>query len=261
MQKSLCRRPIVTGERSDEKQDDDDDGLKTKRETTKESRTRQRRRVRLLSADEEAAVVVVGEVGGSFGALGGQVLDGRFFEAAVSVGRVEGAGVVPEGVGVVGHEALELGEGLVDGVVGEGVDEGARADAFRERRAEDAVAVDGDFARGELVGVGGDAGDGAGQVEFGVELEDAVGVGVGDQAEDVGDHGGHDAVDGDGLAVAQLELLRGFEGAREGVAEVHGPQERFLPEVRPDALEHGVDGALDHDVGDGFLPGVEVGVD
>mmetsp|Transcript_8037 Transcript_8037/g.24766 ORF Transcript_8037/g.24766 Transcript_8037/m.24766 type:complete len:527 (-) Transcript_8037:36-1616(-) len=148
------------------------------------------------------------------------------------------------------HEALQLVEGPLDVAVGELVGEGAGADALRERGAEDAVAVDDDLARGLLVGVGGDAVDGAREAELGVEVEDAVGVGVGEESLDVGEHGGHDAVDGDGLAVAELEGLAGLEGPGEAVAEVHGPEQGLLPEVGSDALEHGVDRALDDDVGD-----------
>ena len=48
-------------------------------------------------------------------------------------------------------------------------------------------------------------------------------------------------VEGGGRAVAQLEAFVRLERAREGVAEVHRAEERLLPEVRADALEHRVD--------------------
>ena len=60
------------------------------------------------------------------------------------------------------------------------------------------------------------------------------------------DEGVHDAVYGDGLAVAELEALVRLERAAERVPKVHRAEERLLPKVGADALEHSVDRQLDH---------------
>ena len=87
----------------------------------------------------------------------------------------------------------------------------------------------------------------------GARREQRVGLRGGQQPLLLGDERVHDAVDGDRLAVAQQEALVALERAREGVAEVHRAEERLLPQVGPDALEHRVDRALDDLVRDGVV--------
>mmetsp|Transcript_27143 Transcript_27143/g.84387 ORF Transcript_27143/g.84387 Transcript_27143/m.84387 type:complete len:384 (-) Transcript_27143:2221-3372(-) len=181
--------------------------------------------------------------------LGGRVASGRRLVA----GREGPVLEVPLRLRVFGDERGELGEGGFDVGVGHRVGVDAAADAPRQGRAEDAVAVDRDIAGRALVRVGRDALDRARQAECQVEVEDALRVVVREVALDVGDHGVHDAVDRDGLAVAELEALVRLERPRERVPKVHGPQERLLPEVGADALEHRVDGPLDDLVGDGVV--------
>ena len=70
--------------------------------------------------------------------------------------------------------------------------------------------------------------------------EDAEGDDLEKVSED-GDEGGEKRINGHRLAMAQVEALVGFERAREGVAVIHRPEESLLPQVRPNALKHGVD--------------------
>ena len=97
----------------------------------------------------------------------------------------------------------------------------------------------GEFPAGILEDVP-DRGEGGVALDFGGQLRDA------DRAawtmeEDVNLR---ILVDRHGLAVSQLKALIRLQRARKGVPKVHRSQQRLLPQVRPDALEHRVHAPL-----------------
>eukprot|EP00307_Rebecca_sp_RCC1486_P005143 CAMPEP_0119429382 /NCGR_PEP_ID=MMETSP1335-20130426/42106_1 /TAXON_ID=259385 /ORGANISM="Chrysoculter rhomboideus, Strain RCC1486" /LENGTH=252 /DNA_ID=CAMNT_0007455099 /DNA_START=174 /DNA_END=929 /DNA_ORIENTATION=+ len=159
--------------------------------------------------------------------------------------RVERARAVPERVRVAVDERREPRERAVDVRVLDRVDEDARADGPGQRRAQQPVAVHRDLAHCALVRLGGDAAHGARQAERGVRAQHALRLRAREQAELLGEQRREGAVNGDRLAVAQLERLRRLERARERVAEVHRADERLLPQVGADALQHRVHRARD----------------
>ena len=77
---------------------------------------------------------------------------------------------------VLVHEGLQPRKGRVDLVVGDVVDVDARADAGRQWRAEQPVPVHDDLVARALVGVRGDALDGARQAEPRVGVEQLGGL-------------------------------------------------------------------------------------
>merc|ERR1711907_927969 len=66
---------------------------------------------------------------------------------------------------------------------------------------------------------------------------------------DVGDHRIHDAINGHGFPMAQFKALVRLQRARERMPKVHRSQQRLLPQVRPDALEHRIHGSFDNFIG------------
>mmetsp|Transcript_3586 Transcript_3586/g.10756 ORF Transcript_3586/g.10756 Transcript_3586/m.10756 type:complete len:235 (+) Transcript_3586:693-1397(+) len=158
----------------------------------------------------------------------------------------ERLGDVPDRVGVLRREGGEAGERSVDLAVVDLVHVLAPPDPRRQRGAQQPVAVHDNLVPRLLVGCGRDARDGARQAKPPVQREERVRLRGGEEALRLGDQRGEERVDRHRLAVAEEERLVCLERAREGVTVVHRPQQRLLPQVGADALEHRVDRVLDH---------------